>query len=94
MSYLPIMRRSEVGRHNYTGTYKNHLINFSRENRNSDWYIWVYCPDGRLAYDGYWRDSAGKTIRQATLEALRGAMIVQAEKLKEYYDKPESELIP
>ena len=60
---------------NYWGRYKDHNIHCSRENEQSDWYIWVYAPSGQLAYDGYWRDSAGKTINEAKLEAIRGAAI-------------------
>lgn len=88
------MTRAEGKRQNYVGTFKGHMLHISRENRRELWYIWVYAPCGSLAYDGYWRDSVGKTIREATLEAIRGAMIISAEKLKSYYEKPESELIP
>ena len=60
---------------NYWGRYKDHEIHISRESKKANWYIWVYSPSGALAYDGYWRDSAGKTIRQAIAEAIRGAEI-------------------
>lgn len=60
---------------NFWGRYKDHTIHCSRENENSDWYIWVYTPSGALAYDGYWKDSDGKSLNEAKLEAIRGAQI-------------------
>lgn len=72
---LPRMQRVESESENYWGNYKGHRIHCSRENEQSNWYIWVYVPDGRLAYDGYWRDSESKTIREAAEEAIRGACI-------------------
>jgi hypothetical protein len=52
-----------------------HLIQVARESVADDWYIIVTAPCGRLAYDGWWRDSAGKLVREAIAEAKRGAMI-------------------
>lgn len=72
---LPTMTRAEGKRQNYVGTCRDHMLHISRESRQSDWYIWVYAPSGALAYDGYWRNSAGKTIKAATAEAIRGAKI-------------------
>lgn len=59
----------------YWGKYEDHQIHISRQNKKSDWYIWVYAPSGALGYDGYWRDSAGKTIREAVAEAIRREQI-------------------
>ena len=70
-----VKMRQVDGLNYYWGDYKKHQIHCSRENETSNWYIWVYAPCGSLAYDGYWRDSAGKTIREAAEEAIRGAMI-------------------
>lgn len=69
------LQRGEGKEPNYWGTYKEHQIHISRESRKTDWYIWVYAPCGSLCYDGYWKDSEGKTIRQAVREAIRGACI-------------------
>jgi hypothetical protein len=69
------LTRGEGKEPNYWGEYKNHKIHLSRESRKKDWYIWVYTPSGDLAYDGYWRDSAGKPIREAVAEAIQGAQI-------------------
>lgn len=69
------LQKGEGKSPNYWGEYKDHKIHLSRENRKSDWYIWVYAPSGALAYDGYWRGSARKPIREAVSEAIRGALI-------------------
>lgn len=69
------MTRVDGSEPNYHGEYKGHQIHASRANRNEDWYIWVRTPQGSLAYDGWWKDSARKSIHAAALEAIRGAMI-------------------
>jgi hypothetical protein len=62
-------------RNAFWGTYKRHEIHLNREDRNDDWYIQVIHEDGGRLYDGSWGDSAGKTRREAIIEALRGAML-------------------
>jgi hypothetical protein len=69
------LTRGDGAEPNYWGTYKDHKIHLSRESKKHQWYIWVYAPDGTLAYDGWWRNSEGKPIREAVAEAIRGACI-------------------
>lgn len=69
------LQRAEGKEPNYWGEYKGRKIHLSRENRKRNWYIWVYELDGTLSYDGWWRDSEGKPIREAVAEAIRGACI-------------------
>jgi hypothetical protein len=40
------------------------------------WYITVRCPDGGLAYDGWWRDSDDKSLADAVAEAFKGARLL------------------
>jgi len=56
-------------------TYKGHSIGIARDDKNYNWYIIVTAPNGMRDYDGWWQDSAGKTHREAVLEALRGSML-------------------
>ena len=56
-------------------TYKGRAIGIARDSKNDDWYIIVTAPCGMRDYDGWWRNSSGKTHREAVLEALRGAML-------------------
>jgi hypothetical protein len=69
------LQRAGGKKPNYWGEYKDYEIHLSRESPKRDWYIWVYAPSGDLAYDGYWRDSAGRPIREAVAEAIRAACI-------------------
>ena len=59
----------------YFGRHRDYTVEISRESRRADWYIIVTHPSGGLNYDGYWRDSAGKPIREAIAEAFRGGRI-------------------
>lgn len=55
--------------------YRDHEINVSCDFDGDDWYIQVWAPCGRMAYDGWWADSAGKCAEEAVLEALAGALL-------------------
>lgn len=55
--------------------YKGREIEISYEQPRDCWYIVITAPNGIRDYDGWWRDSSGKTHREAILEALRGAML-------------------
>lgn len=55
--------------------YKGHEIEVSYEADRDRWYIVVTAPNGIRSYDGWWRDSQGKTRREAVLEAIRGAQL-------------------
>lgn len=57
--------------------YKRHLITVERERPGVDWYITVECPGGGMAYDGWWRDSAYKSHKEAIEEAKRGALLIR-----------------
>jgi hypothetical protein len=54
------------------GRYKGHAIYLNRANTRSPWIIQVVCDNGCYAYDGPWKTG---TVREAILEALRGAML-------------------
>lgn len=55
--------------------YKGHDIEIDYDQQHDGWYIVVMAPNGMRDYDGWWRNSSGKTHREAVLEALDGAML-------------------
>lgn len=55
--------------------FKGHDINVSKDAPSSNWYIRVTHPNGSRLYDGWWRDSANATWREAVEEAKRGALL-------------------
>jgi hypothetical protein len=62
----------------FSYTFRRHSIVLTRENENRNWYIRVRGPDGLHVYDGYWRESAGKTLKEALYEAKVGAQLIRA----------------
>lgn len=56
--------------------FKGHDIVLQRDSDEKSWYIRVRGADGLYVYDGYWRDSAGKTAKEALYEAKVGAMLI------------------
>lgn len=52
-----------------------HTIELTRDSVRDDWYIVVIFPDGTFGYDGWWRDSAGRTASEALEEAKHGAQL-------------------
>lgn len=74
----------------YSGSYKykGHFIDIDRDNDKFGWwYIIVTAPNGMRDYDGWWKNSRGKTHREAVLEALHGAMLWPDEKAKRGCDE-------
>lgn len=69
---VTVLERSE---NYFEGRYKQHDIRIDRTARNPNWYIVVRGPDGCYACDGWWRDSADKTMDEAILEACRGSLL-------------------
>lgn len=55
--------------------YRDHEISVSRDCYGDDWYIQVWAPCGRMAYDGWWEDSGDKCSEEAVLEAMAGALL-------------------
>ena len=55
--------------------FRRHDITVSKDSDESDWYIVVTGPSGLRDYDGWWRESRGKTWEEAVEEAKRGAML-------------------
>ena len=47
-----------------------------RESDSDDWYIMVNPVEHGYIYDGWWKDSANASLRDAVKEAVRGAMIL------------------
>jgi hypothetical protein len=79
--YTPVIPSFRVqtiskGRHDFCGTYKGYSINIDRDHSSQNWYIIVKAPDGGYVYDGWWRESEGKPLREAIHEALRGSMLL------------------
>jgi hypothetical protein len=58
------------------GYWRGHLIWVELEPMG-DWYIRVNHPDGGYLYDGWWADSAGKSVADAVAEAFRGAELLE-----------------
>lgn len=54
---------------------KGHTIQCSRDGLRALWHIVVILPDGTYGYEGWWRDSAGRTASEAVEEAKRGAQL-------------------
>lgn len=66
------MRKSAASAY---GTINDHTIEIRRDSEEEDWYITVTAPCGMHDYDGWWTDSAGKTIEQALAEAVHGSCL-------------------
>jgi predicted RNase H-like HicB family nuclease len=61
----------------FSYTFRRHSIVLTREDEDRNWYIVVTAPSGLKCYDGWWRDSAGKPLKDALQEAKEGAMLVK-----------------
>lgn len=59
----------------FNGRYKQHDIEIVRVGSNRNWYIRVRAPNGLHAYDGYWPDSAHRSLDDAITEACTGACL-------------------
>lgn len=70
----PRVRQFERDENSFCGRYKQHDIHIDRED-GKNWYIAVQAPSGLYAYDGYWIDSAWKSLDDAIVEACMGAML-------------------
>ena len=70
------VRTISKGRHDFCGTYKGYTVNIDRDHPSQNWYIIVTAPSGEYLYDGWWRESEGKPLREAIHEALRGSMLL------------------
>lgn len=60
------------------GHWRGYQFRFERERDGrffKDWYIQVVAPDGCYAYDGWWKDSSAKPIREVVAEAFHGARL-------------------
>ena len=55
--------------------YRGADIYVTRESSSDCWYIQVQGPDGCYMYDGWWSESAGRSRRDAVLEAIDGACL-------------------
>jgi hypothetical protein len=71
----PRVRTLVNGRHIAQYSYKGRDISISRKDESDNWYIMVTEPSGDYAYNGLWSNSAGKSKREAVLEAISGACI-------------------
>ena len=69
----PRVKANVRGAHDFQGRYKQHDLDMMRTDFCSCWYIRVCAPSGMYAYDGYWRDSQGKSMDDAITEACTGA---------------------
>lgn len=50
-----------------------------RDGDDEDWYIRVSPTDDSFLYDGWWCDSADKSLREAVAEALVGSGVAEQE---------------
>jgi len=57
--------------------YEIHVQREVPDDRAGDWYITVRVYEAGLIYDGWWRDSADKTLAEAVEEAFRGACLLE-----------------
>lgn len=60
----------------FSYTFRRHDIVLTRDAEDRNWYIRVRGPDGLHVYDGYWRDSVGKPLKDAIYEAKMGAGLI------------------
>ncbi len=60
----------------FSYTFRQHSIVLTRDEPNSNWYIRVRAPNGCYAYDGWWRDSAGRPLKDALYQAKVGAGLI------------------
>ena len=67
-------------RHAVEATYRGHAIKLSREDFDDRWYIQVRDRRGCYAYDGFWKDSSGKSHGEAIYEACRGSMLLPSQR--------------
>ena len=67
----------------FSYTFRRHSIELTREHEDRNWYIRVRAPSGLYAYDGYWLNSAGKSLKEALQEAKQGAMLATSPGLPE-----------
>jgi hypothetical protein len=58
----------------FNGRYKGRDIGITRGASN-DWYIVVIEESGRRSYDGYWGNSAHRSLDDAITEACAGARL-------------------
>lgn len=61
----------------FSYTFRRHSIELTRDAEDRNWYIVVTAPSGLKCYDGYWLNSAGRSLKDALYEAKRGAMLIQ-----------------
>lgn len=60
----------------FNGRYKQHDLQLTRVGGECvNWYIRVRAPSGLYAYDGYWLNSAWRTVDDAITEACTGACL-------------------
>jgi hypothetical protein len=55
--------------------YKGATITVDRERRAENWYITVILESGSYLYDGWWADSADRSMDEAIEEAKQGAWL-------------------
>lgn len=75
MSKAPRVTVIERDESDCSARYKGCDISVSRPADDRDWYIHVTDAGGFSLYNGFWRDSAGKTMDEALEEACRGSML-------------------
>lgn len=56
-------------------TKTGNLVLLEKESEESDWYITVMAQSGLFLYDGWWKDSSGKTWNEAFIEAKTGSKL-------------------
>jgi hypothetical protein len=56
--------------------YGEYYYHIQRDSADEDWYIQVWPHEYEYVYDGWWKDSKDRSIKDAVKEAIEGGMIL------------------
>lgn len=70
-SFRNAAREEEDYHQFFSGDRKGYRMAASRKKPSEDWYISAMWKDGGYIVDGYWSDSADKTLEDAIAELVR-----------------------
>ena len=71
-----INENTEKETHSLLSYVDGYEYEISQDEPNRDWYIRVSPFEESNIYDGYWTGSEDKTLREAVIEAIDGAQIL------------------
>lgn len=70
-----LIEYGEKWNNGFRGIYKQHSIAIERDCPLVDWYIVVIDSKGRVTYDGWWKNSAEKSVDEAITQALKESFL-------------------